>query len=140
MKVGLINALTGAGIQARTTVQLEEECLYRLFDSGGIAADTIRVSSQRSQRKMIFFTKPRQLFTHKLWFRLETEAFLNIGCIKNLRYLQDGASSAKGACVGLLAKHKSKIYFGKIFHSVGDFYHLLEGPGGMFCFIILWFR
>lgn len=133
--MGLINAIAGAEIQARTTAQLEKECLYRLFDSGGIAADTIRASSQPSKRKVTFFAKPRQLFTHKLWFRLETEAFFNMGCIKSLTCLQDGASSPKGACVGLLAKHKSEIYFGKNFQSVGDFYHLQGGPGGMFCFI-----
>lgn len=133
--MGLINAIAGAEVQARTTAQLEKECLYGLVDSGGIAADTIRASSQQSKRKVIFFTKPRQIFTHKLWFRLETEACFNMGCIKSLRCLQDGASSAKGACGGLLAKHKSKIYFDKNFHSVGDFYHLLGSPGSMFCFI-----
>lgn len=106
--MGLINAVAGAEIQARTTAQLEKECLYRLFDSGGIAADTIRASSQQSKRKVTFFAKPRQLFTHKLWFRLETEAFFNICCIKSLTCLQDGASSAKGALCGLACKTQKR--------------------------------
>jgi len=62
MQVGLIHAVTGTKVQARTTGQWEkEECLYRLFDSGDIAADATRSSFQQSKRKIIFFTQPTNI-------------------------------------------------------------------------------
>lgn len=65
MKVGLINAITGTKVQARTAPQWEKgECLYRLFGSGDTAADATRANFQQSKRKVILFTKPTDNFSH----------------------------------------------------------------------------
>lgn len=105
MKGGLINAITGTKVQARTTPHWEKgECLYQLFDSGDIGADATRASFQQSKRKVILFTKPTDNFLHTSSGSGLKQAFLNMGCIMSLSHRCSGLRTSlclrkeKGVC------------------------------------------